>query len=117
MTSISIHLNSGSADALQYMAIAGNRRSFGRTRGEALDALVAEWGDKSDTLEIVIESLKEGLAADEFTLKQVNNVWVISGGFKDVQEGAFPDLVAEAREERDQFLSAPYEISHGSTKS
>ena len=44
MTPIAIRTENTEADEPRFRAIAGNRQSVGRTRGEALDALTADWG-------------------------------------------------------------------------
>jgi hypothetical protein len=45
MTSIAIRTDSSNADTPRFRAVAGNRQAVGRTMGEALDALTADWGD------------------------------------------------------------------------
>src|SRR5690242_10226109 len=55
MSTISIHSEIQPGNARRYRAIAGNRQMFGATRGEALDALTADWGDEIRETVIVIE--------------------------------------------------------------
>jgi hypothetical protein len=39
----------------QFVAIAGDRRSIGRTMGEALDALTADWGEDASETAVFIQ--------------------------------------------------------------
>ena len=55
MSTISIHKDTDPASKPRYRAIAGDRQVFGATRGQALDALTAEWGDKVQETVILIE--------------------------------------------------------------
>ena len=45
MPSIAMRTEHSQAGAPRFRAVAGNRQSVGRTMGEALDALTADWGD------------------------------------------------------------------------
>lgn len=45
MPSIAMRTEKSQAGAPRFRAVAGNRQSVGRTMGEALDALTADWGD------------------------------------------------------------------------
>ena len=45
MPSIAMRTENSQAGTLRFQAAAGNRQSVGRTMGEALDALTADWGD------------------------------------------------------------------------
>jgi hypothetical protein len=45
MTSIGIRTEECEPGGPRFRAIAGDRQSVGRTMGEALDALTADWGD------------------------------------------------------------------------
>src|SRR4030095_5945095 len=45
MPSIAIRTEHNEAGAPRFRAVAGNRQAVGRTMGEALDALTADWGD------------------------------------------------------------------------
>src|SRR5712691_3871219 len=52
MTSIAMRTENSQAGAPRFRAVAGNRQSVGRTMGEALDALTADWDD--DILETAV---------------------------------------------------------------
>src|SRR5205823_4082657 len=41
-----------------FRAIAGNRQSLGRTMGEALDALTADWGDEVQETAVLIHRFR-----------------------------------------------------------
>jgi hypothetical protein len=55
MTSIAIRTEKGETDGPRFRAIAGNRQSLGRTMGEALDALTADWGDSFQEAVVLIQ--------------------------------------------------------------
>ena len=55
MASISIHSDNAPSEAPRFLAIAGKNRSTGRTAGEALDALIAQEGDKIESSTVLIQ--------------------------------------------------------------
>ena len=55
MTSIAIHTENSKAGTLRFRAVAGNRQAVGRTMGEALDALTADWGDDIQETAVLIQ--------------------------------------------------------------
>jgi hypothetical protein len=55
MASISIRTEESEPGKPRFRAIAGNRQSVGRTMGEALDALTADWGDSVQETAILIQ--------------------------------------------------------------
>jgi hypothetical protein len=55
MASITIHPEPGERGEPRFRAIAGDRQSVGRTRGEALDALTADWGDDVPETAVLIQ--------------------------------------------------------------
>jgi regulator of protease activity HflC (stomatin/prohibitin superfamily) len=55
MTSIAIHTENAESGTPRFRAIAGNRQSIGRTMGEALDALTADWGDDIQETAVLIQ--------------------------------------------------------------
>jgi len=55
MASISIHTEPGKRGEPRFRAIAGDRQSVGRTMGEALDALTADWGDDVPETAVLIQ--------------------------------------------------------------
>ena len=55
MPSIAIRTEHNEAGAPRFRAIAGNRQSVGRTMGEALDALTADWGDDIQETAVFIQ--------------------------------------------------------------
>ena len=55
MTAIAIRTDEQEAGKRQFRAIAGDRQSLGRTMGEALDALTAEWGDDVQETVVLIQ--------------------------------------------------------------
>src|SRR5215471_5448997 len=55
MTSIAIHTENSEAGAPRFRAVAGNRQAVGRTMGEALDALTADWGDDIQETAVFIQ--------------------------------------------------------------
>jgi predicted Zn-dependent protease with MMP-like domain len=55
MTAIAIRTEKRDTGEAWFRAIAGNRQSLGRTMGEALDALTAEWGDSIQETVVLIQ--------------------------------------------------------------
>ncbi|ETX04115.1 hypothetical protein [Candidatus Entotheonella palauensis] len=55
MLPIAIRAEQSEADEPRFRAIAGNRQSVGRTMGEALDALTADWGDDIQETAVLIQ--------------------------------------------------------------
>src|SRR5262245_65446664 len=55
MTSIAIRTDSSNADTPRFRAVAGSRQAVGRTMGEALDALTADWGDDIQETAVLIQ--------------------------------------------------------------
>src|SRR4029453_1942772 len=55
MTTIAIRNDQKETGERRFRAIAGNRQSLGKTMGEALDALTAEWGDDVQETEVFIQ--------------------------------------------------------------
>jgi hypothetical protein len=55
MTSIAVPPEQGEAGELRFRTIAGDRQSVGRTMGEALDALVADWPDDVQETAVLIQ--------------------------------------------------------------
>lgn len=58
MTAISIRNDRKDTGERQFRAIAGERQCIGRTMGEALDALTAEWGDNIDETVVLIQQFR-----------------------------------------------------------
>lgn len=54
MTSIAVR-REGETEEPRFRAIAGHRQSTGRTMGEALDSLVAEWGEDLPEAAVLIQ--------------------------------------------------------------
>ena len=55
MPTIAIRTEQSEVGALRFRAVAGNRQSVGRTMGEALDALTADWGDDIQETAVLIQ--------------------------------------------------------------
>src|SRR5260370_37882458 len=55
MASIAIHPEPGERGEPRFRAIAGDHQSVGRTMGEALDALTADWGDDVPETAVLIQ--------------------------------------------------------------
>jgi hypothetical protein len=55
MSSIAIRTENSDVDTPRFRAVAGNRQSVGRTMGEALDALTADWGDDIQETAVFIQ--------------------------------------------------------------
>lgn len=58
MTSIAVRPEAGEAGEPRFRAIAGDRQSVGRTMGEALDALVADWADDVHETAVLIQRFR-----------------------------------------------------------
>lgn len=55
MTAVAIRPEEKETGERRFRAIAGDRQSVGRTMGEALDALAAEWGDSIQETVVLIQ--------------------------------------------------------------
>lgn len=55
MPAVTIRKEHQTAGGPYFRAIAGNRQSVGRTMGEALDALAADWGDHAQEAAVLIQ--------------------------------------------------------------
>ena len=55
MTAITIYKEDKGAGKPRFRATAGKQQSIGRTMGEAIDALTAEWGDEVKETAILIQ--------------------------------------------------------------
>lgn len=107
MAEVAVHIEKNTANGTRFQATAGNRQTVGRTMGEALDALTADWGDTFEATEVLIEPLSVEEDFIEPHLVEVNGVWVIAGGAKMSPEEAGRDFVAEMYQEREQSFYAP----------
>lgn len=58
MTAITIHAENEASGKPRFRAIAGDRQTVGRTMGEALDALTAEWGDDIEQTAVLIQRFR-----------------------------------------------------------
>jgi len=58
MTSVSIRAENGELGEPRFRAVAGDRQSVGRTMGEALDALTADWGEDIYETAVLIQRFK-----------------------------------------------------------
>ena len=58
MTSIAMRTDNSQEGAPRFRAVAGNRQSVGRTMGEALDALTADWDDTIQETAVFIQRLQ-----------------------------------------------------------
>ena len=55
MSAISIHREPAQPNGPRFRAIAGDRQAVGKTIGEALDALTAEWGEEVHKTAVFIQ--------------------------------------------------------------
>lgn len=58
MSAITIRTENNAVGDPRFRAIAGSRQSIGRTMGEALDALTADWGDDIQETAVFIQHLQ-----------------------------------------------------------
>jgi hypothetical protein len=58
MTSIAIRTDQQEPSERRFRAIAGDRQCTGKTMGEALDALTAEWGDSNQETIVLIHRFR-----------------------------------------------------------
>ena len=58
MTPIAVRAEEGSPGELRFRAMAGGRQHVGRTMGEALDALVADWGEELPEAAVLIQRFR-----------------------------------------------------------
>src|SRR5688572_11121710 len=57
MTAVTIQTNTQTPDNAKFIARSGNHRAVGRTMGEALDALLSQWNERTETLPVIIQHL------------------------------------------------------------
>ena len=103
MSTVSVLIEKSETKAAEFRATIGGHHSIGKTRGEALDALMAEWTESTPQLEVKIEPLLSKNEGEEYVephLVLKEGLWVIAGGGKMSPEDARRDFVAEMREER-----------------
>lgn len=55
MTAVAIRKEQSESDETLFRAIAGDRQAVGRTMGEALDALTAQWEDNTEETTALIQ--------------------------------------------------------------
>ena len=55
MAAVTIQLANGEISLPRFRAVSGGRESVGRTMGEALDALTADWGDDVPETAVLIQ--------------------------------------------------------------
>ena len=55
MPSMTMRTEHNEADAPRFRAVAGSHQAVGRTMGEALDALTADWGDDIQETAVLIQ--------------------------------------------------------------
>jgi len=72
MTSIAIRPEGSEGDGPRFRAIAGDRQSTGRTMGEALDALTADWGNDIQEAMVLIRRFQPDayFTAEQYTRMQ-----------------------------------------------
>ena len=99
METVSVKIKKNDTHSSGFRAIAGSLQSIGRTPGEALDALMAEWDGAEQTADVLIEALEENEDYVEPYLTNENGFCVIAGG-RMSEADAKRDFVAEMREER-----------------
>lgn len=58
MTAITIRAENSGSDVPLFRAVAGNHQSVGRTMGEALDALTADWRDTIQEAAVFIQQFQ-----------------------------------------------------------
>ena len=107
MTAVSIHINKQTLDAPRFQATVGGRQFIGRTMGEALDALTADWDAALQEAAVRIEPLANVAPTAESHLVEINGVWVIAGGAPLSPEDTERDWVAEMYAERERAFYAP----------
>jgi hypothetical protein len=107
MNAVSIHISKQALEAPRFRATVGNRQSVGRTIGEVLDAVTADWDATLQEAEVRIEPLLNAAVTTEPHLIEVNGVWVIAGGSPVSPEDAERDFGAEMYAEREHSFYAP----------
>ena len=103
MAMVSVHIDKSDVKTAGFRAAAGGHQAVGRTMGEALDALMADWEDAIQEADVYIEPLPNEEEEEEYVepyLVNKGGLWVIAGGGKMLPEDSDRDFVAEMREER-----------------
>lgn len=55
MPTVTICTDTQTPDHAKFIARSGNRRAVGRTMGEALDALLSQWKERTEMLPVIIQ--------------------------------------------------------------
>lgn len=100
MTSIAIRTEESEAGKPRFRAIAGDRQSIGRTMGEALDALTADWGDDIQETAVLIQRFQPDAY---FTAAQYDRMQELLA--------RRADLTAEERAELEALIDAELEAT------
>ena len=105
MTSIAIRTDQKETGERQFRAIAGDRQSLGRTMGEALDALTAEWGDSIQETVVLIQRFQPDRY---FTQAQCDRMQVLLA--------RRPTLTPEERTELEALIDAEVDATIARTE-
>lgn len=105
MTSITIRTEPTKTGKPQFRAIAGNCQSVGRTMGEALDALVAEWGGDIQETAVLIQRFQPD---EYFTATQYHRMQELLA--------RRTSLTAEERDELEALIDAELDATVARTE-
>ncbi|MGG6267423.1 hypothetical protein ACQ4M3_38505 [Leptolyngbya sp. AN03gr2] len=95
MTTVAIVPVSDASGETSYQAIAGNKRSSGKTAGQALDALVAELGETESSLLLVVQRFRPDAFFGEAQQKRLGELMELWRTNRDRGEAVSPEQQAE----------------------
>lgn len=102
MTTVAILPVSDAGGETSYQAIAGDKRSSGKTAGQALDALVAELGETESSLLLVVQRFRPDAFFGESQQKRLSELMELWRTNRDRDEA----LPLEQQAELDQLVEA-----------
>ena len=104
MSAVVIRTEDAGSGEIRFRAIAGTRERVGRTMGEALDALTADWGDDVQETAVLIQRFKPDRYFTEAQYRRMQELLArrttLSGAFECIcgQSRCHPIEVQELRQ-------------------
>lgn len=100
MAAVSIQLEKSEADQPRFCAIAGKHQSFGRTAGEALDALNAQLGETESGSLVIVQQMQSDLYFPETQYLRMRELLDRSASLTGAEREELEELV------KDEFIAS-----------
>lgn len=111
MTAVTIHRENTRKGRPRFRAVAGESESLGRTMGEALDALTAEWGDNVRETAVLIRRFGPDA---HFTQAQYDRMQSLLSRRESLTPGERSELESLIDAELDATIARTERLVHGS---